>query len=576
MVHGFLSSATTPYTIPLYASQNQHSAMKQTLIFTFLFLGINAYSQGLEKPIINKLDSQIEKYIDGVSPGMAVGIVKDGATVFEKYIGYSNLEHDIKIDENTRFNIASNAKQFTALCILRLLEQDKLALDDDIRKYLPELYKEIGHKITVANLLTHTSGIRDVYGLWALKGKDWYELFIDNGDAIELLKSQTELNFEPGKEYLYSNSNYILLTEIIKKVTDTTFKDFSNSLFAEIGMANTSFLTNYMAIIPNKARPYGNWNGWKEYPVVTELNGDGGLFTILEDQLKWEQIIQKNSGKNLSTSIISESQSAIDEVDFDNYGYGLMFGKYKGLNYTYHDGSTGAYNATFFRFLDKNLAIVIMSNNGNVPTNYLAKQLTAIVLEQDITNEIYPSNPEKTERLKDFKSVVGNYQNDEGTIIRVSEKEGELFREIYQRDPVKLINEKQSLFHYETNDKLKMNFSDIGTEQQKLTLYLSTQKPSIYHKLPKENTEKGYGPSLNGTYFNKETDTEIIIEHVKDGNYNIIKNGRRRDGKLITKDYLRMMSSYKIKVIRDGSGNIQGLNLENGRIKNVIFKKESL
>ena len=550
--------------------------MKQTLIITFLFLGINAYSQELENPIIDRIDSQIEKYIDGISPGMAVGIVKDGATVFEKYIGYSNLEHEIKIDKNTSFNIASNAKQFTALCILRLIEQDKLALDDNIRKYLPELYKEIGYKITVSNLLTHTSGIRDVYGLWALKGKDWYELFIDNDDAIELLQSQTDLNFEPGKEYLYSNSNYILLTEIVEKVTGIKFKDFSNSLFTELGMENSSFLTNYMAIIPNKARPYGNWNGWREYPIVTELNGDGGLFTTLEDQLKWEQIIQQNNGKYLSTSIIDQSQSTIENVYFDNYGYGLMFGKYEGIDYTYHDGSTGAYKATFFRFIDKNLSIIIMSNNDNVPTNYLAQQLTDIVFELDINNDKYPSVPKKTERLKNFKSVIGNYQNVDGTIIKISEKDGSLFREIYQREPVKMINEKQSLFHYETNDKLKMNFSNIGKEQQKLTLYLATQEPSLYDKLPTEEIENGYDSSLNGTYFNEETDTEIVIEHVKDANYNIIKNGRKRDGKLITKDYLRMMSSYKIRVIRDKKGSIQGLNVENGRIKNVIFKKQSV
>ena len=550
--------------------------MKRILIFTILLLSIKVQSQDFEKQIIDSLNSQIEKYVEGISPGMAVGIVKDGKIVFRKYIGYSNLEHEIKINENTRFNIASNAKQFTALCILRLIEQDKLNLDDDIRKYLPELYRESEYKITVSNLLTHTSGIRDVYGLWALKGKDWYELFIDNDDALELLKSQTDLNFEPGKDYLYSNSNYILLTEIIEKVTDTKFKDFSNALFTDLGMVNTSFLTNYMAIIPNKARPYGNWNGWREYPIVTELNGDGGLFTTLEDQLQWEQIVQENNGKNLSTSIVDQSQSTIDNVDFDNYGYGLMFGKYESLNYTYHDGSTGAYNATFFRFKDKNLSIVIMSNNGNVPTNYLAQQLTDIVLELDIKSEIYPSNPKRTEKLKDFESVVGNYQDEDGTIIKISEKDGELFREIYQRDPVKIISEKQSLFHYETNEKLKINFSEIGTEQQKLTLYLSTQKPSVYYKLPKENIEEGYGSTLNGTYFNKETDTEIIIEHVKDNDYDIVKNGRRRDGKLITKDYLRMMSSYKIRVIRDENGNIQGLNLENGRIKNVIFKKKSV
>jgi CubicO group peptidase (beta-lactamase class C family) len=548
--------------------------MKQILIFTILLLTIKAQSQNFEQGTKEKLDLQIEKYIDGISPGMAVGIVKDGNIVYKKYIGYSNLEHEIKIDQKTRFNIASNAKQFTAFCILQLIEQGKLALDDDVRKYLPDFYKEIENKITIANLLTHTSGIRDVYGLWALKGKDWYELFIDNDDAIELLQAQTGLNFEPGTEYLYSNSNYILLTQVIENITDAKFKDFSKSLFLEIGMENTSFLTNYMAIIPNKARPYGNWNGWREYPVVTELNGDGGLFTNLDDQLLWEQTIQLNNDNILSKSIINQSQSTIENINFNNYGYGLMFGEYEGLNYSYHDGSTGAYQATFFRFPDKNLSLVIISNNENVPTNYLAQQLTDIVFDLEIENSVYQSNPEKTEKLKGFESIIGNYKNDDGTIMKITEKDGSLFREIYQREPVKLINKKESLFHYETNNKLKMNFSNIYEKQQKLTLYLSTQEPSVYYKLPTENIEDDYSKTINGTYFNKETDTEIVIEYVEKDTYNIIKNGRKREGKLITKDYLRMMSSYKIKIVRDEKGNVKGLNVENGRIKNVIFNRE--
>lgn len=548
--------------------------MKQILIFTILLLTIKAQSQNFEQGTKGKLDLQIEKYIDGISPGMAVGIVKDGNIVYKKYIGYSNLEHEIKIDKKTRFNIASNAKQFTAFCILQLIDQGKLALDDDVRKYLPDFYKEIENKITIANLLTHTSGIRDVYGLWALKGKDWYELFIDNDDAIELLQAQTDLNFEPGTEYLYSNSNYILLTQVIENITDAKFKDFSKSLFLEIGMENTSFLTNYMAIVPNKARPYGNWNGWREYPVVTELNGDGGLFTNLDDQLLWEQTIQLNNDNILTKSIINQSQSTIENINFNNYGYGLMFGEYEGLNYSYHDGSTGAYQATFFRFSDKNLSLVIISNNENVPTNYLAQQLTDIVFDLEIENSVYQSNPEKTEKLKGFESIIGNYKNDDGTIMKITEKDGSLFREIYQREPVKLINEKESLFHYETNDKLKMNFSNINEKQQKLTLYLSTQEPSVYYKLPTENIEDDYSKTINGTYFNKETDTEIVIEYVEKDMYNIIKNGRKREGKLITKDYLRMMSSYKIKIVRDEKGNVKGLNVENGRIKNVIFNRE--
>ncbi len=551
----------------------KHPAMKQILIFALLYSAINVYSQDFNKPIIDSLDNQIEKYIDGISPGMAVGIVKDGKIVYKKYIGYSNLEHEVKIDEKTRFNIASNAKQFTALCILKLIEQGKLELDDDIRKYLPDLYKGIDNKITISNLITHTSGIRDVYDLWALKGKTWWELFIDNDDAIELLQSQTDLNFEPGAEYLYSNSNYILLTEIIKNVSDIKFSEFAKAMFLELEMPNTSFLTNYMAVIPNKARPYGNWNGWREEPVVTELNGDGALYTTLDDQLQWEKTIQTKYAGNLSKSIIYQSQSTIMKISFNNYGYGLMFGNYRGLDYSYHDGNTGAYNATFLRFPSQNISIVLMSNSRNVPTNYLAKQLVDITLNLQPDNTEYPSIPEKTEKLNDLNSIVGNYKNDDGTIIKITEKNGSLFREIYQREPVKLINEKESLFYYETNNELKMNFSNINKENQILTIYLSSQEPNSYLKLPTNNLDDITKTSINGRYFNKETDTEIVIEYVENNSYNIIKNGRRRDGKLILKDYLRMMSSYEIKVVRDEKGNVEGLNVKNGRIKNVIFNK---
>ena len=123
--------------------------MKQFLILTLILLNIKAQSQDLPEELTNEIDTLIEKYIEGISPGMAVGIVKDQKIVYQKYIGYSNLENQTEINENTRFNIASNAKQFTALCILKLIEQDKINLEDDIRTYLPDLYKNIEDKITI-------------------------------------------------------------------------------------------------------------------------------------------------------------------------------------------------------------------------------------------------------------------------------------------------------------------------------------------------------------------------------------------------------------------------------------------
>ncbi|MBT8395026.1 MAG: beta-lactamase family protein [Flavobacteriaceae bacterium] len=546
--------------------------MKQIIPILFVLFIIDAQSQDFTAEFNKKLDSQIEKYVEGVSPGMAVGVVKNSEIVYQKYIGYSNLENQTKINENTSFNIASNAKQFTALCILKLIEQGELKLDDDIRTYLPRLYKNIEYKITISNLLTHTSGIRDYCDLMALQGKTWWKSFIDNDDAIGLLESQSDLNFQPGTEHLYSNSNYILLTEIIKKITGQNFSSYAKSIFIELELSSTSFLTNYMAIIPNKARPYSNWGSWREYPSITEVHGDGALFTTLIDQLNWEQIIQNNNGKYISKQIIEKSQIPIA---MDN-GYGLMFDTYKGLKYAYHNGNTGAYNATFLRFPNEKLAIVVMSNNSNVPTNNLAKQLVDIVLKlENVKTEpsVYPANPDKVEKLKDLQRITGIYENEDGTIIRITEKDGSVYRELYQRDPVRLINEREGLFYYETIQDLKINFENFGKEDEQFTLYKSSQEPSTYRKISNIDMTDINKVELNGRYINNETDTEIILKHKEENSYSLTKNGRERNAELISPDYLRMMDVYKIEILRDEQNKVVGLNIDRGRIKNVIFKR---
>lgn len=547
--------------------------IQRVLLLIFLLTTAKVYAQTINEATKEALTKILYQHTNDDSPGLAVGIVKDGKVVYEYYLGYSNLEHKVKINKDTRFNIASNAKQFTALCILQLIEEGKINLDDDIRKYLPDLYQNIEERITVANLIAHTSGVRDVYELWALKGKSWYELFIDNGDAMELLQGQKDLNFKPGIKYLYSNSNYILLTEIVKKVTGQDFSKFAKTTFEALDMPSTNFFTNHLTVIPHKARPYSNWNGWKEYPYITEIHGDGALFTTLRDQLKWEQIIQINDGKYLAKKLINKSQSLLENSK--EYGYGLMFDNYKGLNYTYHDGSTGAYQATFLRLPTKAMSIVVMSNYRSVPTNYLAWEIAFLALDLEKNNTAYPGNPEKIEKLKNSQEVLGIYkgEGEDGTIVKITEKDGSLYREIYQRDPVKLINEKGALFEYETIKGLKMNFTNIGKPDQRFTLYKSTQKPSTYHKLSNLDLNNFDKNDLNGRFYNDETDTEIIIKFVNGNTYMLTKNGRERKAILILEDYLRMMSSYKIKIIRDKENNVIGLNVNNRRIKNVIFKR---
>ena len=548
--------------------------MKKFLILIVSLIGLFTYSQNLDQSKRNKLQAQIKAYVQENTPGLAVGIVKDGAIIFEDYSGLSNLENNTPVTKDTRFNIASNAKQFTALCILKLKADGKIDLNDDIRKYLPEHFPDVKDPISVSNLLTHSSGIRDVYDLWALKGQTWWKLFIGNSDAMDLLRGQRELNFKPGSKYMYSNSNYILLTEIVKVISGKSFDTYTLDLFRELDMEQTSFLTNYMSVIPNKARPYGNWNGWKEYPFITEIHGDGALFTSLKDQMRWEVILQKTENNTLTADLLKRSQLPVADSNISEYGYGLMFDEYKGMSYSYHDGNTGAYNATFIRFPEKNTAIIVMSNNGNVPTNYLAKLLADICFDLDSAEIMeYPSGPEYIEELNDITNVLGSYETDGGTLIKIVEKNGELYREIYQRDPVRLIREEGNLFYYETLKDLKIAFTRDESNEWMFTIYLSSQKPNIGKRLPSFNGDQNYLESLNGKYYNAETETTIEIAHLEGDKYSITKNGRSRDGVLLLEDLLRM-NSYDIRISRDSQDKINGLLVKNGRIDNVRFSKK--
>ncbi|MEM8680922.1 MAG: serine hydrolase domain-containing protein, partial [Planctomycetota bacterium] len=338
-------------------------------------------AQSLAPEEVATLDEMVDAVVEGVSPGVAIGIVRDGEVVYERYAGYAELDHEVPIDPKTRFNIASNAKQFTALCVLRLVDEGKLSLDDDIRKYFPELYPDYPMPITIGNLITHTSGIRDVYDLYGLTGNVWWKQFIGNREALDLLQRQTELNFEPGSDYLYSNSNYLLLTEVIAQVTGEAFGTYTTEMFQALGMPDTEFLTNAMTVMPHRARPYGDWGGWKQYASIASVHGDGNLFTTLRDQLTWEQTVQRGHCDLFDAELMAAGQGPLPGQDIETYGFGIELGSYHGFQDRSHAGSTGAYNAYFIRLPSEQLAVVVMSNSTRVASHRLALKTVDLLLE---------------------------------------------------------------------------------------------------------------------------------------------------------------------------------------------------
>ena len=345
-----------------------------TLFFTVISLSLCAQTERLKK-----VDSLIDATIKQDHPGLGVGIVKDGSIIYERYRGLSNLQHQIPFSEKTRSNIASTAKQFTALMILDLSLKEKLELNDDFRKYIPNLYTTVDAEIKIRHLLNHTSGIPEYVDLMSEEGPVWWKrVGLDNGDIIELLEKQKMLEFEPGSNYNYSNSNYIILAEIVAKVTGNSFTEYSKMFFQSLGMNETSFVERYMGVIPNRANPYSDWGRgeWWETPTVTKMSGDGFLYTTLRDQLIYEQKLQSNK----EDLLLKLSQEPISNSEIKTYGFGLKLENRLNRKAVHHDGATYGFHSQTIRFPNERLTIFILSNNGNFRSDLMADEIAKYFL----------------------------------------------------------------------------------------------------------------------------------------------------------------------------------------------------
>lgn len=521
----------------------------------------------------NSVDQIVGEYIADDKPGLVIGIVRDQEIIYEHYSGLADLEHQVPVKKETRFNNASNAKQFTALAVQLLIEEGKISLDDDIRLFFPDLFGNIDDPILVQNLLNHSSGIRDVYDLWALTGITWWQEFIGNADAVTLLKQQSDLNFKPGTEFLYSNSNYILLAEIVAKVSGQTFLDYTTSMFEALGLDKTSFIDSYMDVIPNRARGYGNFGEWVAFPAVTNFSGDGWLYTTLEDQLTYEIALQSKDLEGFGNGL-RQSQALIPETSIDNYGYGLEHTTYRGTHHIYHDGSTGALTASLSRFPEEKLSIIAMSNNGQISTRNIVDNIADVILGETLTTFPQKWNPEALYERPSNSSVVGYYDsNTSRPLFHIVERDGELWREMEGLDPVKLVHQTGNIFHYETNPGWRVVFDKTEDGDKRFTIYFVSSDPIEAINVDVATNSLPYRQMFIGRYVNPETQSEFTIEMGEDDTLIFRAFDDQVPLDMTIKDNFRAFG-YRLKVYRSANGRITSILLNSDRLRNVRFSRQ--
>ena len=357
-----------------------------TLLILFLLTCAPLNAQTTSSPTPNaQVDKLFAQWDKPDSPGCALGVIKEGKFVYTRGYGSANLDYNVPLSADSVFYIASTSKQFTAASILLLARQGKLALNDEVRKYIPEL-PQYEAPITVEHLVHHTSGLRDYLELMGLAGKNVEDNF-GNEEALELITRQRSLNFKPGEKYLYSNSNYVLLAEIIRRVSGKTLRAFTEEqLFKPLGMPNTHFNDDRKVTVKNRVVSYapGGNNEFRQFIKNINAVGDGNLLTSVADLLKWDQNFYTETVGGPGFTAQMRTRGRLNDGQEIFYGFGLGNEEYRGLQTVRHGGAFLGFRTEMLRVPAHKFTVICLCNVSTANAGKLAEQVTDIFLAEQL------------------------------------------------------------------------------------------------------------------------------------------------------------------------------------------------
>ena len=342
-----------------------------------------------------KVDQLFTEWNRSDSPGAALAVTRDGEIIYKQGYGTANLEYDIPITTGTIFDIASVSKQFAGFAIATLLHEGKLSLDDDIRMYLPDV-PDFGNRITIRHLLHHTSGLRDWVQSLVIAG-DMMDDVISFKHILKMARHQKTLNFEPGTEFLYSNTGYNLLAEIVEKVTGDSFREWTDThIFKPLAMTNTHFHDDYQMILKHRAYSYQTVENdrFKHAVNNTTALGSSSLYSTVEDLAKW--ILNFDDVRIGGQTVVEQmhQRGVLNNGEQIDYAFGLSISEYRTLRTVGHSGSWRGFRSHLMRFPDQKFGVVILCNLDTFNPLSLAEKVADLYLAE-VLAPVEVSEPEK-------------------------------------------------------------------------------------------------------------------------------------------------------------------------------------
>ncbi len=548
-------------------------------ILSILFAKV-IFPQSLPDSTIKKIDSLFIKWNTPISPGCAVGIVRNDSIIFARGYGMANLEYAIPNEPQTIFHMASISKQFTAYSIVLLSRQGKLNLDDDIHKYLP-WFPDLKQKITIRNLLNHTSGVRDQWQLLAISGTRLDDV-ITQDQIIKILSKQNALNFNPGEKYSYSNSGFTMLAEIVKSVSGQTLRKFTDSaIFKPLGMTNTHFHDDYTEIVKNRSYSYQRSDSTHFTNSILSYSNAGAtsLFTNINDMSKWVMNFYDHKVGDQKDIDLLTQKAKLNSGRELSYALGIVSDTYKGWRQYSHGGSDAGYRTYIAVFPDLKMGFIVFSNLGDFSPREKVYALADYFIKDTATQKDAVKKLQRDSAaavLKDtlsIKKFTGNYIGDEGLPFSFDIRNSLLYYHIFDETNF-LIKDLKDTFSIPQAPEIKFVF---GIKAKDTTVDLLTPD-EIYHlkKYTRDTTitDSKLKP-YTGTYYCAELDCKYSLV-LKDHQL-ILANAKYNDTKItmINEDHLTSENWWMnhLMMVRDGDKNIIGFEVNSGRIMHLKFKK---
>lgn len=524
------------------------------------------------------VDAIFEQWNKPDSPGAAVAIIDHGKLTYEKGYGIANLEYAIPIQPETIFHVASVSKQFTAMAVVLLEEDGKLSLDDDVHKYLPEL-PDYGHKITIRNLLQHTSGIRDQWQTLGLAG--WsLEDVITQDQILRMLFRQKELNFTPGTKHVYSNGGFTLLAEIVTRVGGKPFPEFcAERIFVPLGMTHTHFHQDLTQLVPGRAYSYHkNGNSYAASPLNYANVGATSLFTTAGDLVKWlDNFREPRVGGAVAIARLQE-QCVLSDGSKIDYGLGIGLGVYRGLRTISHGGGDAGFRSLVLWFPDQQLGIAVVSNLGSFNAYQTANHIADIYLAGKMAPE--PPKPAPVVRKfitvepKVLETYVGIYPLPKiAQTFRAVLREGKLWAGPTE-SPAELKPTGPGIFYIE-QIKAAVEFTALPDGGMKVKI----TQPGAYNegeRVPAQPDTAADLAQYAGIYWSDEVETQytfmmkggkLIGVHAHHGEFQLLP---------VTKDQFetKLWFAPEVRFVRDAADKIVAVTLGGGRVSAVRFVRK--